>query len=857
MRRIRGTTQREDRKQLGIKSLGQESEVIVLRDVPDRPKPKYQGVKVINFQATADSAHSMTAEEIEALFKRQKPAKRDEVEEAISDLRPREEVLSRKEFDQGLSALTKGFSKSQLKNYLHRHTPKKSPHAQPQAESVTDVRKGDVRYLEKTKWSPGVTDVNKKVAGGARSSSTSADPSSSKQNIAASIYRVAWNVRVYEEATTEGELDLLLTPEQWALLHTRAATRLFSVLRARKFYRNSRFERIREKGIIRVIGPKGEADDIALLFISAFQYASTQIVDLDTFRHESSHTHSQNLSSVYTPTQLEAIMNLTKTYVVFDAETSKLSIYAFTQDKIDSALRLLIALLRLPVPRVVKNFIGDHADIGLAPTYIAKTLPSSIRAIRLGRWTASVMSNFSPSSPGREGMQEGDGTDFDATPESTVVRLGTRNPPDAILQGPVLRSLIKHMEQYRSDVMAELPVPAHVDGSYWVPQIVSPPWKATMGYVLHDIESSETTNNHEAQSEGSSIKMTPTASTVTQRPNLESNKVTIFSPQAPGLTKALAYWDYASHRRQQTTKILPSQLIVRLIPSPLSAADMSKLNKLPPINIVLNVATLSPTSVATERPATKSKNQWSFPVDDRTVVKVIGINAALMEVHYYVSLPDQNVDLRFSKHWNITASQVDAFDDPAMRTFITTVIESIKSGDELKAPQTVDIKLPSWMIRNSKSSGAPEVSTHSYFFAGFEHRGRNQFSPGRAMKQIAPELTNNYILSVNAIEGGFSGGRQIEASILPSPALDKDVARNDRITKEADTVTDASSADDTKATDTQSYQDAKMLINAAEAMVRLLSDAQTGALPSKSHTPQAVSLDRDVSKYVEAESEQE
>jgi len=303
--------------------LGQESEVIVLRDVPDQPKLKHQAEKVISFQATADSAHSMTAEEIEALFKKQKPAKRDEIEKAISDLRPQEEVLSRQEFDQGLKALTKGFSKSQLKNYLNRHTPKVSLHAQPQTKDVKTVRTGDVKYLERSEWSGGVTEINKNLAGVARPSSTSTDPSSPKQNLAASIYRIAWNVRVEEEATTEGELDLSLTPEQWGLLHTREATDLFSMMRSRKFYRNSRFERIRERGVIRVIGPKGETEDIANLFQSAFERASTHIVDLDPFRHGSSHTHSQNLSDIFTPTQLQAIMSLTKTYVVFDADTNK------------------------------------------------------------------------------------------------------------------------------------------------------------------------------------------------------------------------------------------------------------------------------------------------------------------------------------------------------------------------------------------------------------------------------------------------------------------------------------------------------------------------------------------------------
>jgi len=453
------------------------------------------------------------------------------------------------------------------------------------------------------------------------------------------------------------------------------------------------------------------------------------------------------------------------------------------------------------------DFVGDYMDIGLAPIYVAKTLPSLIRATRLGRWTASVVHRSSS-------------------------RYEKPSRPDAILQEPVRQDLIKHMEQDPS--RAGLPVPADVEGSYWRPQIVSPPWNATFGYVLHEMKPSEITNDQEARlkdqeapSEGAPIKMTPPASSLTQRPDLEKKQAAMFSPQAPGLNKALSYFEFAHDRRRRNqSKTLPAQLIVRLIPSPLSAADAPKLNKLPPINVVLNIDTIvAPKGALTERPATKTNNQWSIPLDETTVVKVVSINAALMETHYYVALPDQNVDLRFSKHWSVPASQVEAFSDPAMRTFITTVVESIKAGGELKAPQTIDLKLPSWMIRDSESSAAPQLSKHSYFFAGFEHRGRHQFSPIKEMETVAPDLSDRYVLSVNAIEGGYSGGRQIEVAVMPSR---EGIAQNDSIRKEADKATQPQSADDTKA-----------IINAAESMVRLLNDAQTGALPPASRSNKA------------------
>jgi len=803
MRRIRGSTQREDRKQLGIKSLGQESEVIVLRDVPDQPK-LHKSERVISFRGTADTAHSMTAEEIEALFRQQKPAKRDEIEQAIAELKPQEEILSRQEFDKGLKALTKGFSKSQLKGYLNRNTPKHLLHAQSPKQDVRTVDTGDIRYLESSAWFGGVTDINKPLSGEARSSKSATETTAPKQNLAMSIHRLVWNVRVEEEATTQGELDLLLTPAQWGLLHTRDATDLFSMMRSRKFYQNSRFERSGKRGVIRVIGPKAEAEDIANVFQSAFERASTQTVDLNAFQHRPSHAESQDLSGIFTPTQLQAIMNLSKTFVMFDPATNKvnavfnetrypklipmqLSIHGFSQDHIESALRLLMALLTLPLPRVTKTFVGDHKDIGLAPAFVGKTLPSRIRASKVGRWTSSVV-NISSNS--------------DEKPSQS----GTILPP------PLFENLTKHMEH--KDHLSELPVPEEVEGSYWTTQIVSPPWKATLGYVLHPLTVAESANYLNTQSEGLIDPTSTPALSSSQLPTLETKKASIFTPQAPGLNKALSLFQFALYRRMARNKSLPSQLTVRLIPSPFSATDASKRNVLPPISILLSIDTNKSENQIAERPATKSRNQWSFPIDETTAVKVIGINAELTETHYYLALPNYSIDLRFSKHWSVAAAQIEAFKDPELRAFITTVIESIRSGTELKAPQTVDIKLPSWMTKDTKSE--QQVTKHSYFFAGFEHRGRRRFSPSKKMGKVAPDLSDKFVLSVNAIEGGFSGGRQVEVAIMPTPNYG--VANNNSRPQ----VSEAAS--------TEGADDAKALVKAAEAMVQLLESSQSGAL---------------------------
>ena len=321
IRRNRGSRQREASQPLSIKSLGQDSEVIVLRDIPKRQGRHEHGhERLIEVADAQDAAKRLTAEDIESLFGKQRPPKQEEVNTAIEELRPREEVLSREDFDKSVRKLLMSFSLSQLARYLNSRVPASSLYPGNTTGHTKAVSLEGVQQVNRTKWYGGQTDLTVPVNPASRSAQAGKSSGSRRHSVAENIHRLLWNIQVEEEARTLGELELLLTPAQWGLLHTRDATGLFSVMRSRKFYQNSRFERDRDRGAIRIIGPRAEADNIGNLFEDAFRDAKSISVNLKPFADAVDQNINGGLSQTFSSDQLKRIMTATKTHIYLNVK---------------------------------------------------------------------------------------------------------------------------------------------------------------------------------------------------------------------------------------------------------------------------------------------------------------------------------------------------------------------------------------------------------------------------------------------------------------------------------------------------------------------------------------------------------
>ena len=96
----------------------------------------------------------------------------------------------------------------------------------------------------------------------------------------------------------------------------------------------------------------------------------------------------------------------------------------------------------------------------------------------------------------------------------------------------------------------------------------------------------------------------------------------------------------------------------------------------------------------------------------------------------------------------------------------------MRTGAELRAPQHVTLGIQHWMIRRQMSAGrryrnAP--SNVKYFFAGFEHRERQQFRPAESKAFAGKFWDEDQLLYVTDIEAGISGGRWTEVSVGLAP----------------------------------------------------------------------------------------
>ena len=337
--------QRQTSTALQIKSLGRESQIIVLRDIVEKAGQQDGERTIDNIQQSAKELNlSLSTEEVAALLlKKEPPPKPAEVDAAIEDHRPQEDVLSRQAFDVAVRALLASYNANQLNQYLHKHAPRHALKKQKKKKPGDSVKTQAINVVNKTAWYGGKTKITIPIAPHSRPSQTGQDVPTTKpsidakdiaatrrsgptidaairkRSIAENIFRLAWKVQLEEEAEEVGELELLLSPEQWVLLHTRNATDLFRVMRSRTFYQNSSFERDGDRGAIRIVGPRSEAEDIAGLFDAAFKSIKSIDVNLGPLSNVIARAGLRALEQVFTSESLRAVTSITGTSIHYDA----------------------------------------------------------------------------------------------------------------------------------------------------------------------------------------------------------------------------------------------------------------------------------------------------------------------------------------------------------------------------------------------------------------------------------------------------------------------------------------------------------------------------------------------------------
>jgi hypothetical protein len=204
----------------GVKTLGKDAEILVLREVGEAREPsKRPQPDVVQVPDVVDAPDIL--ESIQGEGGQSTP---QEVDEQLDSLRPKTHdspdephYITIGAYNSLSRTLDKSFTVQQLSHYL---APAKGSGKPPpksklvhQANSVPSKGK---RSVERTPWFPGVTSTHKRLPGTDAHRDTKKNKS--KPLLIEDILRIKWKVVTLEEIESPGEIEIRVNPWQFGLL---------------------------------------------------------------------------------------------------------------------------------------------------------------------------------------------------------------------------------------------------------------------------------------------------------------------------------------------------------------------------------------------------------------------------------------------------------------------------------------------------------------------------------------------------------------------------------------------------------------------------------------------------------------
>lgn len=313
----KGRRAREAYEPLSIKSLGSDSEIIVLRDVetPEKePLERQDDAEVASEQVQRPSEGS----DLAVITGEEQPApSQEEVNAAIDEHRPNQDVLTRKEFEVAARVLMESYTVLQLSRYLREELSNlNNSYGSNQVTEKPHL----TRMINSTPWRLGTSPISVPLPMRKSDSHQLSARLSRKRAFIDKIFRDVWKVSVEDEAEANGELELLLTQDQWDLLHTKGTPELFDIMRSNTFHQRSRLQR--DKLRLRVTGPRAEAEDIARLIEDAFWKSRHLNIFLEPLEGKGRVDAALlDKNSTFTVAQIKDIMKVTSTHIRVNRQT--------------------------------------------------------------------------------------------------------------------------------------------------------------------------------------------------------------------------------------------------------------------------------------------------------------------------------------------------------------------------------------------------------------------------------------------------------------------------------------------------------------------------------------------------------
>jgi len=213
---LRATTARLEG---GVKTLGDDSEIIVLKEVGEGPSEENATSEIL--PATLQEAINLA----EALQQEKNPISPSEIVQQLDSLRPKTDLdtnephyVSQTAYVKLSRRLLRGFTGQQLSQYYSiTKGVKRKEVGNEVIAGLKELQSQAKRPAERSEWHPGTTQINLRLPG-LDVHRRSQRKAVSKHLLVDQILRDLWKLVLLEEIEAPGELELLLKPWQLTLL---------------------------------------------------------------------------------------------------------------------------------------------------------------------------------------------------------------------------------------------------------------------------------------------------------------------------------------------------------------------------------------------------------------------------------------------------------------------------------------------------------------------------------------------------------------------------------------------------------------------------------------------------------------
>ncbi|KAL1634284.1 hypothetical protein SLS58_010726 [Diplodia intermedia] len=782
-----GQTIKETSATLQRQSLGERSEVLILRDLTPLPKKEDKASAVAPAEENeAARRRREIREALEASIAGQSAvAGQEEANEQINKLRPVSAegrqyppFITRQAAKALRKALKDGYAVGQLRRYAAVHE------GLVQLQELKREERAEQSLLWQSAWQEGVSPIEQRLP----------EPEKTdvpldrlpKMKVVDRILWDLWNVNIIEENGAVGEIEIKLEPWQFDLLTLAKQGGEFTILDNIGHQRRIRIDLYRPECILRFTAERENGEQAVTDIARVLRRFTASTLNLKHFESLRQKRGLDRLMDFFSTKDLEVTARLSN--VVIDSSSkSSVGIYGVNGRTVDLAKRMLLGMINPPTGAETAILADAEGDGFLQSCATESALHYRHRKKNYGRWTFPVQrdstkeekSQAVDEEPGSKTPEGSTTTSTEAppdhspddrkteahddstkeeksqavdeepgseTPEGSTTT-STEAPPDHSPDNlnteahdadsqPRLAEKIIQFFTAPSDNLSDVSKGAHDSAeskrlSYWQPSALTE-FYATFGNVLHK----PPPNNDSL----SPISL----------PNIlehGGHPSRVFLHTVPGFSPLLQHLaTYTRLNRHANEQMNPDALLFRFMPSPWDLEDPSSLEDFPDLGFRVELA--------------KKTGKARFQ----------GLGLTTRERTIDVLMPGKPVDVRFTQREVLWTNKVLDL-STEVRDYLSNISTNIDLGGSIWAPLTLTIRIPAWVVKNSeKYSSLPVQYTDrgkeivkQFIFTAVEHRQMCRYD--------LPD--SNQRVSYTSVEGGRFGGRRGELRVrLRRPARD-------------------------------------------------------------------------------------